>query len=137
MFSEGGVAKKAGEKFLLARYNGVTEGTSKYFLPLNDFQLRLQHQQVKGAASLRAAWDADLSFAAIAEKGLTEGFSPTHVYVDVIPFFISAMRRVAVWLNTAGISATGFDGNVYLDHFSESDELNLAHPTYESLTIRV
>src|SRR5450830_45219 len=78
MHADGGVAAKAGAKYLLARYEGVVDGTSMYFLPLNDFYLRLQHKTVKGPIALRALWDADLSFEPIAEKGLAQGYPAAH-----------------------------------------------------------
>ncbi len=137
MRANGGVAKKAGAQYLLANYDGGSLESSKYFLPLHDFYLRLANSAVKNPTALKTLWDAELSFAAIAIKGQEDGYPDRQVYVNVISVFISAMTHVVAWMAQAGISATGYDGNVYLEHFSAVEELDLSRPTYMPLRIHV
>ena len=45
--------------------------------------------------TIGALWEQDLRFADIAAVANREGFDVASVYVDVMPAFISAMRRLA------------------------------------------
>jgi len=74
---------------------------------------------------LRAKWDADLSFATIAEAGTSQRFPNRQVYVDVIPIFISAIQRASAWLATSDINAVGFDGKTYAEHFKKLASVDL------------
>jgi hypothetical protein len=131
----GGLGKKAGAAFLLASYDGMAPLTSKYYLPLHDFYTRLGHPSVKQPDVMRARWDADLSFAAVAAAGVSQRFPTSQVYIDVMPIFISAMQRVATWLATSGVAAVGYDGKTYAAHFTEMEPVALSKPILATLRI--
>jgi hypothetical protein len=133
LHANGAIARKAGAAYLLACYEAVTEETSKYYLPLHDFYARLQHASVRKPSVLRQKWDRDLAFESIAKQGNAERYPNTQIYVNVIPVFISAMQRVVSWLRIAGVSPVGFDGRVYVEHFTELEALDLTKPTYTQL----
>jgi hypothetical protein len=133
----GGIGKKAGAEYLLTGYEVLTDGTSRYYLPLHDFYARLGHSSIKHPDAMKAQWDTELAFAAMAKRAADEGYPGDQVYVDIIPIFISAIRRVAGWLRESGITPQRFDGLTYVDHFNGLAPLELTTPTFMPLRIPV
>lgn len=130
-----GVGDTAGAEFLLAGYEWSAQGVSRYYLPLHDFYDRLTHPKVKHAESLRTQWNHELAFSAIAAHARLHGYPPTQVYVDVVPAFISAVRRVYAWMQQAGISPTGTDGKAFATHLSSLGPLDLTKLVFDTRRI--
>jgi hypothetical protein len=135
MFFGGGVSSKAGAAFLIGEYERQTERSSRYPLPLHDFYQRLSHGSIRKPDTLRKLWNDDLAFGKIADHAQQEGYLANQVYVDVLPVFCSALKRVTSWLHTAGLDPVGFDSETYADHFSQSQELDLRVPTFKVVRI--
>lgn len=102
---------------------------------LHDFYARLGHSSIKRADATRAQWDKELAFSAMAKRASDEGHPDDQVYVDIVPIFISAIRRVAGWLRASGITPQRFDGLTYVDHFNGLTPFDLTTPTYKPLRI--
>lgn len=130
-----GVGDTAGAEFLLASYEWSAQGVSRYYLPLHDFYDRLAYPKVKHSESLRAQWNHELSFSAIASLASVQGYPPAQVYVDVMPVFVSAVRRVHAWMHQAGIAPAGADGNAFATHFSSLGPLNLTRLVFDTRRI--
>lgn len=135
LHGEGGIGTKASAAYLLASYEGMTSLASKFFLPLHDFYKRLGHSSVKKPDVLRAMWDADLSFAAISQAGISQQFPDGQVYVDVMPIFISAIQRATLWLANSGVETVGFDGKTYAEYFKRIDPVDLSKLKLSTLRI--
>lgn len=115
-----GIAKLAGAAFLLASTTPNSDTlTSRFYLRLQDFYDRLGNPKVKNPAHLRAMWDAELKYADIRSKGVSERYPAKQVYVDVMPAFIKAIGRTSRWLEATGFKPGGSDGATYFKHFRE------------------
>ncbi|RKI35453.1 hypothetical protein D7Y27_31725 [Corallococcus sp. AB004] len=115
-----GFKQLSGAEFLLGsttpEYDVITR---RNYYRLDDFYERLKHSSVKNPNRIRAMWDAELKFAAIARAGVVGRYPANQVYVDVMPSFIGAVRRVRGWLAATGFTPAGADGNTYFRSFSE------------------
>lgn len=135
LHADGGLERKAGAAYLLASYKTETAMTGHYYLPLHDFYARLSHHAIKYPESVRALWDKDLGFALIAQEGKRERYPDKQVYVDVMPVFIAAMRRIALWMTEKNLSAHDPDGKVFLEHFGQVPAPKLAKPVFNTVRI--
>lgn len=115
-----GIRRLAGQEFLLGSTTPESDTlTVRFYYRLDDFYVRLSTMKKKG--KLRAMWESELHFAAIAEGGLDKGYPTTHVYVDVMPSFISAVRRVRGWLASTDFTPSGDDGQTYFQSFGVNE----------------
>lgn len=130
-----GLVKMAGAAFLLANYSGVTKGTSKYFLLLNDFSKRLSHASIRNPGKLRALWNEELSFRSIAFEAARHRYPEDQAYVNVIPIFMCAVARVANWLDSKELAPLGSDGKIYTAQFARTVLPQLTRPTYAELRL--
>ena len=120
IFLNVGLARLSGAEFLLGSTTPEDDATTgRLYYRLDDFYKRLTHPNVRNSTQLRAMWDAELEFAAIARAGEDGGYPAEQVYVDVMPAFIGAVRRVRNWLAAKGFSPTGYDGQTYFRFFGE------------------
>ncbi|MVW64252.1 hypothetical protein GPY61_30435 [Massilia sp. NEAU-DD11] len=108
----------SGAEFLLGSTTPEEEAfTVRYYYLLDDFYARLP--ALKNADKHRTLWDRDLQFATIAKAGVDGRYPATQVYVDIMPAFISAVRRVRKWLVSTGFTPAGSDSEVYFECFGE------------------
>ncbi|WP_443692582.1 hypothetical protein ACRZ5O_33435 [Pseudomonas protegens] len=135
MFSDGGVSSKAGAAFLIGEYERQAERSSRYPLPLHDFYQRLSHSSLRRPDTLRKLWNDDLAFAKIADHAQQERYPAHQVYVDVLPVFCSALKRVTSWMHTAELAPVGFDSETYAAHFSRSPALDLRVPVFKIVRV--
>lgn len=118
VFLNGGFKQLSGQKFLLGsttpeEYPVVV----RFYYRLDDFFARLT--AIRNGNKLRTMWEHDLQFSAIEKTGADEGYPRTHVYVDVMPAFMAAVRRVRGWLASTGFVPSGFDSETYYEHFGQ------------------
>lgn len=135
MFFDGGVSSKAGAAYLIGEYERQSERNSRYPLRLHDFYQRLSHSSIRKPDTLRKLWNGDLAFGQIADHAQQEGYPAQQVYVDVLPVFCSALKRVTSWMHTAELAPVGFDSETYTAHFSRSPELDLRAPAFKVVRI--
>lgn len=108
----------SGAEFLLGSTTPEEEAlTVRFYYLLDDFFARLP--ALKNADKHRALWESELQFEAIAKAGVDGRYPKTQVYVDVMPAFISAVRRVGGWLASNGFIPSGYDSKVYFECFGE------------------
>lgn len=108
----------SGAEFLLGSTTPKEDAlTVRFYYLLADFYARLA--ALKHSDKHRTLWDTDLRFAAIAEAGVDGRYPATQVYVDVMPAFMSSVRRVRGWLAATDFIPTGSDGEVYFESFGE------------------
>lgn len=135
MLFGGGLSSKAGAAFLIGEYERQTNRTSRYPLPLHDFYQRLSHSSIRNPDTLCKLWNDDLAFGKIADHA-QQGRYPAHqVYVDVLPVFCSALKRVTSWMHTAELAPVGFDSETYAAHFSRSPLLDLRGPVFKIVRV--
>ena len=109
----------SGAEFLLGSTTPEEDAlTVRFYYLLDDFFARLP--ALKNADELRTLWENELQFAAIAKAGVDGRYPKTQVYVDVMPAFMSAVRRVRGWLAATGFIPSGFDSETYFKCFGES-----------------
>jgi hypothetical protein len=114
------IDRLSGAEFLLGSTTPEEDiFTGRSYYRLDDFYERLKHPKVPNAARHRMMWDAELQFAAIAKAGVDERYPVDQVYVDIMPAFIEAVRRVRGWLATTGFTPSGDDGRTYFESFGE------------------
>lgn len=114
------MARLSGAEFLLGSTTPERDvHTGRAFYRLDDFYERLKHKRVPKPAEHRAMWDAELQFATIAKAGVDGRYPVDQVYVDIMPAFIEAVRRVRGWLDSTGFTPSGDDGQTYWRSFSE------------------
>lgn len=135
MFFGGGVSSKAGAAFLIGEYERQTERTSRYPLPLHDFYQRLAHSTIRKPDRLRKLWNDDLAFGLIADRARQDGYPAHQVYVDVLPVFCSALKRVTSWMQTAELAPVGFDSETYAAHFTRSPALDLGVAAFKVVRV--
>ncbi|MCR1828776.1 MULTISPECIES: hypothetical protein [Pseudomonadaceae] len=135
MILDGGVSGKAGAAYLIGEYERQSERTSRYPLPLQDFYQRLSHSSIRKPDTLRKLWNDNLAFEQIADHAKREGYPTNQVYVDVLPVFCSALKRVTSWMQTSEVAPVGFDSATYVAHFSRSLELDLRVPAFKVVRI--
>lgn len=108
----------SGAEFLLGSTMPEADAlTVRFYYLLDDFYARLP--ALKNVEKHRTLWNSELEFAAIARAGVDGRYPTTQVYVDVMPAFMSAVRRVRSWLASTGFTPSGFDSEVYFDCFGE------------------
>lgn len=108
----------SGSEFLLGSTTPEEDVlTVRFYYLLDDFFARLP--ALKNADKHRTLWERELQFAAIAKAGVDGRYPKTQVYVDVMPAFMSAVRRVRGWLASAGFIPLGFDSETYFECFGE------------------
>lgn len=121
---DSGTQRFSGANFLLASTTPEScAEIARFYFPLHDFYASLENPRIRGSAAIRGLWDAELQFAAIAKEALIRGYPASHVYVDIMPAFMSAVRRVSHWLEVIGFQPKGFDGDTYFEHFLASSLL--------------
>lgn len=135
MILDGGVSGKAGAAYLIGEYERQSERTSRYPLPLQDFYQRLSHSSIRKPDTLRKLWNDNLAFEQIADHAKRERYPTNQVYVDVLPVFCSALKRVTSWMQTSEVAPVGFDSATYVAHFSRSLELDLRVPAFKVVRI--
>ncbi len=119
---DGGLRAKAGAAYLVgSQVPFDNEVTARFCYRLHDFYRRLAMPtaKIREPEKLRALWDTELGFEQLAKKGEEQAYPEDHVYVNVMPVFISAVAAASRWLVQAGFTARGYDGKVYLEHFRE------------------
>lgn len=115
-----GIEQLSGAEFLFGSTTPEEDIiTGRSYYRLNDFYERLKHPKVPNAARHRVMWDAELQFATIAKGGLDGRYPADQVYIDIMPAFIEAVRRVRGWLAATGFSPSGDDGRTYFRSFGE------------------
>jgi len=115
-----GVHRLSGAEFLLASTTPEVDAlTSRSYYKLSDFYDRLKHLKAEPGAKYRSMWDTELQFSAISKAGVSGRYPADQVYVDIMPAFIEAVRRVRVWLAASGFSPAGDDGRTYFHSFGE------------------
>lgn len=114
-----GFKRLSGAEFLLGSTTPEEDAlTVRFYYLLDDFYARLP--ALRNAKKHRTMWDSELLFAAVAKAGEDGRYPLTQVYVDVMPAFMSAVRRVRRWLASTGFTPLGFDSEAYFDCFGES-----------------
>lgn len=115
-----GIKRLSGAEFLLGSTTPEEDVlTGRNYYRLEDFYERLKHSSVRNSDRLRAMWDAELQFGAIGQAGVVGRYPVDQVYVDVMPAFIEAVRRVRNWLAATGFTPSGDDGRTYFQSFGE------------------
>lgn len=129
--------KWVGASFLLARHRieGDSPVIMEHHLKLDDFRSRLDPEAssphldtlVKDTRARRRYQHvaADLSFTKIYEVGLRDRFPTDHIYLDMIPIFVSAVCRIFKALHASGVEFKGFDAAVYLEPFTSEIKVDL------------
>ncbi|MCR8959873.1 hypothetical protein M0765_019680 [Variovorax sp. S2] len=113
-----GARRLAGAEFLLASVTPeAQETTTRFYFLLYDFYACLANPRIQNPAALRALWDIELQFARMTQEAAEHGYPESQVYVDVMPAFMAAVRRVCGWLEASGFQPRGFDGDTYFEHF--------------------
>lgn len=110
----------SGAEFLLGSTTPEEDAlTVRFYYLLDDFFARLP--ALKNSDKHRTLWESELQFTAIAKAGVDGRYPKTQVYVDVMPAFISAVRRVRGWLALTGFIPSGFDSETYFECFGEPE----------------
>jgi len=108
----------SGAEFLLGSTTREEDAlTVRFYYLLNDFYARLP--ALRNVDKHRTLWDSELQFAAIAKAGVDGRYPTRQVYVDVMPAFMAAVRRVRRWLALTGFTPAGSDSEVYFECFGE------------------
>ncbi|EPD38417.1 MULTISPECIES: hypothetical protein [Delftia] len=116
IYLDDGIKRLAGAEFLLGSTTpSEDEMTVRFYYLLNDFYTRLK--VLKNYENQRNLWDNELQFASIAREGVEGRYPEDQVYVDVMPAFMSAVRRVRGWLDSTGFTPVGYDSETYYECF--------------------
>lgn len=132
-----GMEKMSGATFLLVNYELIGDGQkSQYYYKLEDFYKRLDDPRMsKHREKLLNLFNSELQFNEITAKAKVERYPISQVYINVIPVFISAMSRLFSRLREEDIELRGFDSEVYSEHFSSNELVNLDQPKYKALAL--
>lgn len=119
IFLDGRIDRLAGAEFLLGSTTPAEDDIIvRFYYLLNDFYTRLK--ALKNSEKQRNLWDSELQFALVAREGSEGRYPEDQVYVDVMPAFMSAVRRVRGWLDSTGFTPAGFDSETYYKFFGET-----------------
>jgi len=114
-----GLKRLAGAEFLLGSTTPTEDLiTVRFYYLLNDFYTRLS--VLRNADKQRDLWESELQFSAIAKEGEKGRYPNDQIYVDVMPAFMSAVRRVRGWLDSTGFTPVGSDSETYFECFRET-----------------
>lgn len=113
-----GLKRLAGAEFLLGSTTPTEDViTVRFYYLLSDFYTRLS--ALKNADKQRYLWENELQFSTIEKEGEEGRYPKDQVYVDVMPAFMSAVRRVRGWLDSTGFTPAGSDSETYFKCFGE------------------
>lgn len=119
IFLNDGLKRLDGAEFLLGSTTPTEDAIMvRFYYLLNDFYSRLP--ALKNADKQRDLWESELQFSAIAKEGEEGRYPKDQVYVDVMPAFMSAVRRVRGWLDSTGFTPVGSDSEAYFECFGET-----------------
>ena len=114
-----GLERLGGAEFLLGSTTPTEDAiTVRFCYLLNDFYNRLP--ALKNPDKQRDLWESELQFSRLAKEGEEGRYPKDQVYVDVMPAFMSAVRRVRGWLDSTGFTPIGSDSETYFECFGET-----------------
>lgn len=140
VFLDKGPERWAGASFLVATHptkHGAPIWMSHY-IRIDDIDARLNPAagspyrdallKAARAETRRVLIDRDLGLDLVREEAARGRFPADHVYLDLMPVFISAVRRVFTAMKASGVAFVGFDANAYLGPFTSEIEVDLKYP---------
>ncbi|MBS0043822.1 hypothetical protein KFE26_16185 [Shewanella sp. M16] len=141
-----GHKKYLGGEFLLASHDILTNGHEmKHLYKLEDFYLRIDPSlgspyvedriSDKSREKLLNQLENDLSFGALKKYSNSERYPLKHVYINIIPIYISATVKVFKALNEKGVKFVGFDANAYKEAFTNELAVDLGSFNYSTIRI--
>ena len=135
-----------GAEFLLIDYPTLgSPSKMRYFYKLEDFYHRIDDDMASpylekkmGQANRKKLLNqinVNLFFSEIRARAESDRYPIKQVYVNVIPIFISATRRVFSALKAAGVEFRGFDAKAYEEPFT--NELEVDFSKFTCLPLRI
>ena len=136
---EGLVRDNHGATMLMVEHPSVEEPIlppSKYFVPFQDFQARIdaQHNHIPAAVDAMEILNRDCGFDGIRAHANGNRFPESQVYISLIPFVCNAVTRITNHLDQNGCAFSRYDPNVYATHFRDY-KFDLLHPGFTHLPI--
>ncbi|MEP9721963.1 hypothetical protein [Xanthomonas euvesicatoria] len=127
-----------GAEYLIARHRttGGDPPPMMHLIKLEDIYERLDprresvylNQMGKANALPRfVTLENGLAFERVWEKARKERYPTKQVYLDLLPIFNSAVSRIFIALDMAGVPFQGFDANAYKSTFIEELKTDLQH----------
>jgi len=146
MHLNGGMEKMSGDEFLMASHeikNALKP--SEYYYKLEDILDRLDESRgspylekiMKKANRAKALQLVlrDLGFESCIRKAEDDGYPLHQVYVNIIPIYVSAIKRMFSVLDGMDFNFKGFDTGVYLEHFTGLPDIDLKYLKYKELRL--
>lgn len=91
----------------------------------------------KKAARRFALIEEGLNLAELRRMAATENYPADQVYLDVMPVFISAIRRTFIALETLGVAFRGFDAETCGPFFTNQVAIDLRRFDYQSKRVPI
>ncbi len=146
MHLDSGMEKYSGVAFLLVNHK-TADGSSisEYYYKLEDILDRIDDTRSseyietkmgkKNRKKLMKLINNDLKINEILEFAESEKYPLSHVYLNIIPIFISAMSKLFRHFQGMNVGFKGFDSETYLDHFTAEQYVDLEQVTYKQLRL--
>jgi hypothetical protein len=146
MHLNGGMKKMSGAAFLLGNHeipNALKP--SEYYYKLDDILDRLDESRgspyierimskVNRAKALQLIL-RDLGLDSCIKKSEDDGYPLHQIYVNIIPIYVSAIKRVFGTIDGMDFNFKGFDSGVYLKHFTGLPNIDMKYLKYKELRL--
>ena len=146
MHLNGGMENMSGAAFLLVNHeikNALKP--SEYYYKLDDILDRLDEnrgspylERIMSKANRAKALQLilrDLGLDSCIEKAEDDGYPSHQIYVNIIPIYVSAIKRVFSKLDEIDVNFKGFDTGVYLEHFTGLPDIDMKYLEYKELRL--
>lgn len=147
LFLDDGVDRWVGAVFLIGLHPSSVGGpiAINHRLRLDDIEARLDPAAgspyfdtfTKKAAARFALIDQGLNLEDLRRTAKAEGYPTKQVYLDVMPVFVSAVRRVFETLQASGVPFRGFDAEVYRPWFTKHVAIDLSRLEYQAKPVPI
>lgn len=136
MVRNSGYKKHNGAEFLLCSYNSlnVDSHVMQYYYKLDDIFTQLDNGKYIKPENKKIIIDG-LSLNSIKNYAINNRYPSEQVYLNIIPVMCSAVRYTFDELLKNGIEPSGFDSEVYLNHFTTDGFFNLKSINYRPCRI--
>lgn len=144
----GGVERWLGASFLLASHPTSHGGniSMSHYVRLDDLDARIDasvasphiDQLTKGANATRRLEfvNEHLSLAEVRNRAAQDRYPNDHVYLNLMPIFVSAVCKVFRAMKADGIEFNGFDAETYATPFTTELEVDLSELEFKRLWLR-
>lgn len=146
MHLNSGMEKNSGAAFLLVNHKTVDGSMiSEYYYKLEDILDRIDDTRSseyletkigeKNREKLMRLISNNLKINEVLEFAKSKRYPLSQVYLNIIPIYISAMSKLFKHFQDMNVEVKGFDSEVYLEHFTDEQYVDLEQVTYKRLRL--